>query len=265
MKNLAQVFLGFVIALVAVGLLLASGLISLAEGKITNTSTSTLTQTLTPTSSPTWQVLTASTDSPTPPPTRTPTGTSTLPPPPTNCPSPAGWLPYIVQDGDTLNNLATRDRTSSAELQQDNCLVTTELIPGVFLYLPPVLTETPVPCGQPYAWTVYRVLPGDTLYHLSQIYGITVAELQRANCLGSSTLLHTGQILYVPPWEPIILYPTIVGTAIPFSTATDTPEPGPPSDTPTPFLTNTPSNTFVPVPSDTPMEVPTDTPPDAAP
>jgi LysM repeat protein len=119
--------------------------------------------------------------------------------PPANCPPPAGWSVYFVQPGETLDSIATRYGISSAKLQTANCLITTELIPGVVIYVPPMPTQTPLPCGAPHSWIVYTVRPGDTLYRLSIAYGITVAELQRANCLGSSTLLHTGQLLYVPP------------------------------------------------------------------
>lgn len=77
-------------------------------------------------------------------------------------------------------------------------------------------SATPVPCGAPAGWLTYYVQPGDTLYRLSQAYGISVARLQRANCMGSSTLLKTGQLLFVPPWPPqptMYLSPTLTATA----------------------------------------------------
>jgi len=79
------------------------------------------------------------------------------------------------------------------------------------------------PCGSPNTWVVYIVQPGDSLYHVSQIYGVTVAELQRANCLGSSTTLHTGQLLYVPPWAPIAPTPTTIIVVLPTTLPTDIP------------------------------------------
>jgi LysM repeat protein len=254
MKNLRQVFMGIVLALASIGLLLGGFLISLAEGK--TAATLTPTHTMTVTSSPTRQVFTPSTDSPTPPPTLTLPPTSTWIPtlslPPTNCPAPVGWLPYVVQYGDTLDKIAARYRISSAELQQTNCLATTELVPGVIIYLPAAPTQTPVPCGHPYTWIFYSVQPGDTLYHLSLAYGITVAELQRANCLGTSTLLHTGQLIYVPPWAPLPPLPT--------SILTNMPTPSLPSSTPMEASTSTATDTLIPAASDTPVEVPTDTP-----
>jgi membrane-bound lytic murein transglycosylase D len=266
MKNFQQVFLGIVIALASIGLLLGGLSLSLAEGKINATSTATPTPsptpspTLTPTSSPTWQPFTPSAftspslESPTPFPTWTPSLTPTLPAPPANCPSPAGWLVYFVQPGETLDSIATRYRISSAELQTANCLVTTELIPGEVIYVPPMRTQTPLACGAPYSWIVYTVQPGDTLYRLSVAYGITVSELQRVNCLGSSTLLHTGQLLYVPAWLPYPALPTSPFIMFPTSTQVYSS----PATFTIPF-TSIPTDTLVPAASDTPAEVPTAT------
>jgi len=77
-------------------------------------------------------------------------------------------------------------------------------------------TATSAPCQTPAGWVRYVVQPGDTLFRLSEAYGITVAQLQKGNCMGSSTLLKVGQILYVPPVPPqptIVLPPTVTGTA----------------------------------------------------
>ena len=260
MKNLLQVFLGIIVALASIGLLLGGFSLSLAEGNTTTaTYTATLTATLThtPTSSPTWQPtsLSASTtsalDSVTPSSTWTATVTLTPPPSPANCPPPAGWLVYFVQPGETLDAIAARYRISSAELQGANCLLTPALIPGVVLYVPPMRTQTPLPCGAPYGWIPYYVQPGDTLYRLSLAYGITVADLQRANCLGASTLLHTGQLIFVPPWLPRPATPTSPVLIFPTNT--------PPATLTVPS-TSIPTDTSIPVPSDTPVEVPTATP-----
>ena len=273
MKNLWQVFLGMIIALASIGLLLGGFSLSLAEGNNITTSTSapTPTPTMTPISSPTWQpstptaISTPSLDSPTPVPTRTttlfstwtptwtPTLTLTLPPLPTNCSPPVGWLVYFVQPGETLDSIAAHDRISSAELQNANCLLTTELIPGVVVFVPPMRTQTPLLCGAPYSWIVYYVQPGDTLYHLGMAYGITVAELQRANCMGTSTLLHTGQMLKVPPWAPLAPLQTVPNEVLPTCTLTGTLVPCSCFDT----STELPINTAAEIPSAT--EVPTAT------
>lgn len=125
----------------------------------------------------------------------------------------------------------------------------------------PVPVHTLVPCGSPNNWVVYIVQPGDSLFRISQIYGVTVAELQRANCLGTSTTLHTGQILYVPPWSPVAPSSTppilVLPTSTSINTPTDTQVFIPPSDTPIP-ATQPPVDTDTPVPPAT--DVPTDTP-----
>ena len=262
MKNLRQVFVGIIIALVSIGLLLGGFSLSLAEGNslATSTSTPTPSPTLRPTSSPTGQLVTPSAfitpslNSPTSSPTWTPTETLTPPPTPPNCPPPAGWLVYFVQPGETLDSIAARYRISSAELQSANCMLTTELMPGVVIYVPPMRTQTPLPCGAPNSWVVYYVVPGDTLYRLGLAYGITVTELQRANCMGTSTLLHTGQLLYVPPWLPRPVPPTATLFFFPSSTQTNSL----PATLTLPF-TSTPTDPLPPTATDTPVEVPTAT------
>jgi len=54
---------------------------------------------------------------------------------------------------------------------------------------------TPQPVSAPIRYTAQR---GDTLYSLARRYGLTVAELQRANALADDTLL-AGQVLVIPP------------------------------------------------------------------
>lgn len=61
----------------------------------------------------------------------------------------------------------------------------------------------------------HLVQRGDTLYRLSQRYGVSVAELQRFNGMASSTVIYVGQSLCVkltglPPSTPTPLPP--VGT-----------------------------------------------------
>ena len=104
--------------------------------------------------------------------------------------------------------------------------------------LPAVAIRTPIPCGAPRGWIIYVVQPGDTLYHLGQVYGIPYTEIQNANCL-STTSLRVGQRLYVPPW------------------ATRTPSPTFPVY---PFLTDTPSDITVETWTPTNVETATDTP-----
>jgi LysM repeat protein len=86
------------------------------------------------------------------------------------------------------------------------------------------------------------VQPGDTLYHIATSYGITTEQLQRANCLGSSTTIRIGQLLWVPN------LPTLTPTSgLPFITPTFEPtEPFtetvmPYTSTPDPLATDVPT------------------------
>lgn len=253
MRGTRQILLGLVVGLASLVITLGGLALALTEGNLTAP-----TQTLPPTGTPTWQPYTPPPESPTPP---APPATFTLPPPPTTCPPPSGWVAYVVQPGDTLADLAARYRTSEEALRQANCLLTASLLPGSVLYVPPVPTRTPVPCGPPPGWVQYTVRTGDTLYHLSQIYGITVRQLQDANCMGSSTLIRAGQTLYVPPWATRTPVPSASPT--PSRTPTRTPVTPGPSGTPTATSTGTstslPTETPSPSPSATPTASPTET------
>ena len=129
----------------------------------------------------------------------------------------------------------------------------TSLTPTLFGN-PPVPIHTQVPCGSPNTWVVYIVRPGDSLYRLSQVSGITIAVLQQANCLGTTTTLHTGQLLYVPRTVVIAPSATLPIIFIPTFTPSDTPVIIPPSDTPTepPIDTATEISIATDVPADTP-------------
>jgi len=62
---------------------------------------------------------------------------------------------------------------------------------------------------------VHVVQPGDTLYHLAKTHGLTVAELQEANALGSSVAIRVGQALVIPPrgQGPNATGPSVVAAA----------------------------------------------------
>ncbi len=144
----------------------------------------------------------------------------------------------------------------------------TGLVPTMFLPTTPFPTRTFVPCGAPYGWIQYTVQPGDTLYAIGQAYGVTVSQLQQANCLGSSTIIHAGEKLWVP--NVITRTPSATPIDIIFDTETPTPSetPSPTSTdtgTPTPTGTETPTATSTEEPSATPTDTPTETPTDTPP
>ena len=53
-------------------------------------------------------------------------------------------------------------------------------------------------CSKPLGWINYTVQSGDTLYSIAVRHQTNVATLQVGNCMGSSTKIITGSILWVP-------------------------------------------------------------------
>ena len=128
---------------------------------------------------------------------------------PTSCTPPSSWTRVTTATGDTIYSLAQRYKTTAESLSAANCLSAVEVPAGYALYVPPVPTVTVIPCGPPAGWVRnYIVQPGDTLFHIALLYNITYPQLQRANCMGSSTTIYTGQRLWVPNIPPRTLVPT---------------------------------------------------------
>jgi LysM repeat protein len=206
MKNARQLLWGILITLISLILILGGVSLSLAEG---NASARTKAPTLA--ASSTYQLVTPpglSSDSATPPVAQQDTPATDVPEyviildtpaPVTDATLTATDIPYVIS--------ATPPAASSSS--------TSTTAAGT-----PRPSATPaatrVACGAPSGWVVYIIQPGDTLYHLSQLYGVTVAALQKANCMGSSTALSAGRKLLVPPGARHIPSPTpVVNTPIP--------------------------------------------------
>jgi LysM repeat protein len=140
-----------------------------------------------------------------------------------------------VGPGDTLATLASRYQSTSEMLSAANCLFSNDLQTGSILYVPPIPTMTVVSCGPPPGWIRYTVQYRDSMYSLSQAYGVSLSQLQFANCMPpSQTLLNAGQTIWVPnvitrtpratataTLTPVsIIFPTVTGTATLTPTAT---------------------------------------------
>lgn len=262
MKALRQMGGGFVIAVVSILLVIGGISLSLAE---------TFAPSLPPTPSPFPTTFAVEFASPLPSLTLPPVLPSeALPPPPTatvqtTCVIPPGWVPVIVGANDTLYTIAERYKTTADSLNQANCLNNLPPAPGTTLYVPAVPTVTVIPCGPPAGWVrAHLVQPGENLYRISLLYRTTVALLQSANCMGTSTLIHAGQALWVPnvptstpafsatppatntpPAATETFPPTFTITpdfGTPTFTATSTPAPSL-SPSPTPSITSFPSST----------------------
>jgi LysM repeat protein len=171
---------------------------------------------------------------------------------PTACPPPGGWLQIIVSMNDTLYTLAEKYKTTAETLSAANCLTTFEPPQGSLVYVPPVPTVTIIPCGPPAGWVrTHFVQPGENLFRIALSYGVTVQQLQRANCMGTSTIIYAGQRLWVPNAPTRTPGVTIVPTT-PTSTPTAT---QPPSPTSTFIATATePTATFIHTATSTPSQ-----------
>jgi LysM repeat protein len=261
MKTLRQLGGGVIVAIFSVILVIGGIFLSLAE-------------TLPPPATPTQIPPTFPQSFPTPtattigfPATDTQTATSELPTASqtaspalaavssTACTPPSGWILVTTGAGDTVYTLAQRYKTTAENLNAANCLTAAELPAGMALYVPPVPTVTVVPCGPPSGWVRgYTVQRGDTLFSIALSYNITYPQLQRGNCMGSSTTIYAGQRLWVPnvpPRTPIPGTTTIpefptdtppaTNTVLPTDTATEPPTATqPPSQTSLPTVTDTP-------------------------
>ena len=279
MNDRRELLFGFLAALVSIFIVGGSFIISFSEEKPKLAELSTNTPDVTNTPVPTAIILTPRPGEPTLTPSLTqPEATPTVPSPTPSCQFPPNWVAITISPGDTLENLAETYQTTTDALIDGNCLLITKLSAGSQLYVPqlrasltPTKTKTPRPTaticpGPPIGWVIYIVQAGDTLYHLSQIYGITVAELTAANCL-NTTLIKTGSKLWVPyiPTKTPLPSPTFTPSFTASPTAiVPPPTANLPTNTPTPTATFTftplPTATATPTPTDTPTSTPTGTP-----
>jgi LysM repeat protein len=261
MKETARKFLvGILVGIASLAFVLGGFSLAIAEGGLAATEPTTVTPTASATASATPSASPTVTQTPTlqasPSATLSPTVSPT---PPANCPPPVGWVPVVVQAGQTLDSIAQQYQTTVSALMSANCLATTAAPPpDSIIYVPPAPTPTHIACGAPSGWVTYIVQPGDTLYHIADLYRVTVTQLMNANCL-TSTVIYVGQRLYVPnvaTSTPPFVFPTATPTetATPggaTDTTTPTPTQQPPTDTPTPTATPVPPDTATPTPTST--------------
>lgn len=204
MQAMRQLGVGVIVAIVSVILVIGGIFLAMAE-TLPPSATVTLAPPTFPQSfpSPTSTITGPATDTQTATqisPTVTQTASLTLAAAAaTTCTPPAGWVVVTIRSGDTVYTLAQRYKTTAENLNAANCLTSADLPAGMALYVPPVPTVTVIPCGPPFGWVRnYIVQRGDTLSSIARLYGITYPQLQRGNCMGSSTVIYAGQRLWVP-------------------------------------------------------------------
>lgn len=124
----------------------------------------------------------------------------------------------------------------------------------------PAAEEDERVCPLPQGWVQYTVAPTDSLFRLSVVYGVSVAELQSANCLGEETVIMPGDVIYLP------VLPTVAPSVTPYRlypavrviNSLRSAQPQPTSDSSTSSPTDSP--TAVPPTSVPPTSRPTDPP-----
>lgn len=239
MQALRQMGGGVLIAFVSLLLVIGGISMALAENSMSRppTPTSLPPPTLPPQLFAPTSVAISTTETPTTTATVTPSPSATLLLAPTACPPPAGWIQIVVGANDTLYTLAEKYKTTAESLSAANCLTTFEPPAGSLVYVPPVPTVTVIPCGPPAGWVrTHVVQPGENLFRIALSYGVTVQQLQRANCMGTATIIYVGQRL----WVPNVPTRTVVVTSTPTTTATSTP-----SQTVTSTPSQTATSTFI--------------------
>jgi LysM repeat protein len=219
MQSMRQFASSFLLALFSV--LFVFGSLSLSLAEVYHLAPSEGTATMRATHAPltVTSTLPIPLDSPTATSTSIPTDT---PQPAPSCPQPPkGWISAPIQAGDTLNTVATRYNTTPEQLRAVNCLLADSLVQGSSLFVPPPLpvsvavTSTPIHCGPPSGWVKAHVVhAGETLFGISQNYGISLFSLKLANCKDDRNIIFNGETLWVPN----------VPTRTPTSTMTFTPD-----------------------------------------
>lgn len=103
---------------------------------------------------------------------------------------------HVVRRGETLSQIAQRYNTTVAELQRLNNLANPSLIVvGQEIQLPSGATSTGSTTG---GQQVYVVQRGDTLSQIAERFGVSTADLARANGITNPRLIVAGQQLVIP-------------------------------------------------------------------
>ena len=112
-----------------------------------------------------------------------------IPAPEPTMPPTAGETRYLVQQGDTLSEIAARNGVSVASLVWLNHIKNPNLIyPGQVLRIP----------EEGRTASTYTVVRGDTLSEIAVRFGTSVAALAERNNIANPNLIFPGQVLQIP-------------------------------------------------------------------
>lgn len=111
------------------------------------------------------------------------------PRPPAPAPAPSGWVPYVIQPGDTLSGIAARTGTTVGELASRNNIPNPNLIyAGRTIQVP----------GNGGGGERYQIRPDDTLSALAVRWGTTVAAIAARNGISNPDYIRAGDWLTRP-------------------------------------------------------------------
>jgi LysM repeat protein len=129
-------------------------------------------------------------------------------------PQPLPYDPSLVEVA-TFNKLPRTLTLPTPIAPPEGYASTTGCTGGACPTLPPstIRQASPSECVVRDDWDEARVQPGETLSSIASRFGLSAADLQKANCLNNPNRLQIGQILHVPPFA----------TATPFAQPTFTP------------------------------------------
>ena len=128
---------------------------------------------------------------------------------------PAETVTYVIEEGDTLGDIAEAHNTTVAEIAALNPGLNTELLwVGTEIVVPASATSTPTESSSdgsralnagvrasaplPVQTIAYTVQPGDAFSHIADAHGLTVDDLMPHNSHLNLPTIHPGEIVYIP-------------------------------------------------------------------
>lgn len=103
---------------------------------------------------------------------------------------------YTVKSGDYLNKIASLHGISTSQLKALNNLTSNLIYPGQVLIVSQSTSQPSQPDSGKISTATYTVKTGDTLYAISNRFGLNVSQLKQLNSLASNNI-YPGQVLKV--------------------------------------------------------------------